>query len=94
MRTFFAAYYGRRTKPRVTGKATIDRQLADLAASPDAICACADLACVNSANKVVDASVKPIPPEMKTAMEDGEALLDEVTRCAERVEAGLPAQLP
>lgn len=83
---FLAAYFGRRTKPRATGDANIDKNLAELAAARDALCACTDEDCVRAARKVVTDAIKPVPREMPNAMEDGVAISDEVTRCAERIE--------
>jgi len=83
---FLAAYYGRRTKPRLTGDATVDKSLTELAAARDALCACPDEDCVRAADKVVTAAVKPIPREMTAAMEDGVAISDEVSRCTERIQ--------
>jgi hypothetical protein len=93
-RAYLHAHYGRRTKPRPTGDATIDRQLAELAASRDAMCSCTDRACMHAAHKTVTAAVKPIPREMQDAMADGEAILDEVSRCADRIENNLDRLLP
>ncbi|HEY5924787.1 MAG TPA: hypothetical protein VIV11_24070 [Kofleriaceae bacterium] len=83
---FLAAYYGRRTKPRPTGDATVDKNLADLARARDVLCACPDEECVRAAHKIVTAAVKPIPDELTAAMEDGVAISDEVSRCADRIE--------
>src|SRR5690606_14469692 len=58
---FLAAYYGRRTKPRPTGDAVVDKNLADLAAARDVLCACTDEECIRTANKAVTAAVKPVP---------------------------------
>jgi hypothetical protein len=83
---FLAAYFGRRTKPRATGDATIDKNLAELAAARDALCACTDEDCVRAARKVVTDAIEPLPREMPDATEDGVAISDEVSRCAERIE--------
>jgi hypothetical protein len=83
---FLVAYYGRRTKPRPTGDATIDKNLAELAAARDALCACRDEDCQRAADKGVTAAVKPIPREMTAAMDDGVAISDEVSRCTERIQ--------
>lgn len=85
-RTYLDAYYGRRTKPRPTGDAALDRELAALAASRDAMCSCVDVACVQQTHKIVDAAVKPVPKERTDAMADSEALIDEVSRCSNRIE--------
>lgn len=94
IRAYLDAYYGRRTKPRLTGDAAIDRQLADLAASRDAMCSCADVACVRTMHETVDAAVKPVPKEMPNAMADSEAILDEVSRCSGRIEYGVKDAYP
>lgn len=93
-RAYLDAYYARRTKPRPTGDATLDRQLADLAASRDAMCGCADAACVQQTDKMVDAAVKPVPKAMPDAMDDSEAILDEVSRCSSRIENGIKDEFP
>jgi hypothetical protein len=82
---FLAAYYGRRTRPRPTGDATLDKNLADFAAARDVLCACTDEECVRTANKTVTAAVKPVPPELTAAMEDAVAISDEVSRCEDRI---------
>lgn len=88
-RAYLVAYYGHRTKPRPTGDSRLDLQLSELAAARDTMCSCAELSCVQQAQKTVDAAVKPIPREMQTAMEDAASLVDDVSRCAERIESGL-----
>lgn len=82
---FIATYYGRRTKPRPTGDAEVDKNLSELAATRDALCACPDEECLRAAEKAVTAAVKPVPRELTNAMEDGVAISDEVSRCAERI---------
>lgn len=82
---FLAAYYGRRTKPRPTGDAIVDKNLADFAAARDVLCACTDEECVRTANTTVTAAVKPVPPEPTAAMEDAVAISDEVSRCEDRI---------
>ncbi|NVB77471.1 MAG: hypothetical protein HOV81_03670 [Kofleriaceae bacterium] len=88
-RAYLVAYYGHRMKPRPSGDSKLDQQLSALAAARDVMCSCADLACVQQAQKTVDTAVTPIPREMKTAMEDAASLVDDVSRCADRIEAGL-----
>lgn len=83
---FLAAYYGRRTTARATGDASVDASLAELGAARDVMCACTDEACVRAAHEVVTAAVKPIPREMTDAMESSAAIIDEVSRCAHRIE--------
>jgi len=83
---FLAAYHGRRTKPRPTGDAHIDENLAELAAARDVLCACSDEECVRASHAIVTDAVKPVPRELEAAMQDGEAILDEVSRCAQRIE--------
>jgi len=83
---FLAAYYGRRTTARPTGDASVDTSLAELGAARDVLCARTDDECVRAAHKVVTAAVKPIPREMTDAMESSAAIIDEVSRCADRIE--------
>lgn len=82
---FLEAYYGRRTTPRPTGDATVDKNLADFAAARDVLCACTDEACIRTANKAVTAAARPVPPELTAAMEDAVAISDEVSRCEDRI---------
>ena len=83
---FLAAYYGRRTIPRATGDATVDKNLADFAVARDVLCACTDEECVRRTDKIVTASVKPVPRELPTAMADFEGISDEVSRCTSRIQ--------
>jgi hypothetical protein len=81
-----AAYYDRRTAPRPTGDATLDRGLADLAAARDRACACTDVACSHQVDPIVLDAIHTIPRELAAATEDSEAMIDEVARCAQRLE--------
>lgn len=83
---FLSAYYGRRTKPRPSGNADVDKSLAQMAAARDAVCACTDMTCVRAAEKSVTAAIMHIPRELNAALEDGVSISDEVSRCAERIE--------
>lgn len=94
VRDYLAAYYARRTSPRPTGDRSLDDQLSALAAARDTMCACTEIKCVDGTQKIVDAAVKPVPRDMQAAMDDAEAIVDEVTRCSGRVEAGIPLALP
>lgn len=89
IRAYLEAHYGRRTKPRPSGDTALDKQLTELAASRDVMCSCTNADCIRQAHETVNAAVGPIPRENRGAMEDGEAIIDEVSRCAEGIELGI-----
>jgi hypothetical protein len=82
---FLASYDGRRTTPRPSGDANVDRNLHELAAARDALCACTDEDCERAAEKTVTTAVRPVPPGMTAALEDAVAISDEVSRCRDRI---------
>lgn len=89
VRDYLIEYYRRRTTPRRTDNAAIDRKLGELAASRDAVCACATADCVRVAETAVYEVLTPIPPEVTGAVVDAEAILDEVSRCRARIVDGM-----
>lgn len=87
------SYFGRRTVPRPTPDPAVSQTLRELANARDAMCACADPPCVERVHGQADAAVKPIPEHLPEATADAVAILDEISRCALRVEAH-PGPLP
>jgi hypothetical protein len=88
-------WYGKRTTPRKTGKAAIDRMLGELGGARDRLCACRlkDVDCVERERVQADAVVDRLLDQatgQRLALDDGLVIHGEAMRCAQQIEIGFP----
>ncbi len=89
---FLTAWYSERTPAPTTGNADVDTALVKLAALRDEACACKDLACAHAVAAKVDKDAKPLPSDAPAAAQDAShKMIDEVTRCRQKLTYGAPA---
>jgi hypothetical protein len=90
---FAESWHNERTKPRVTGDAAADKQLASMVAVRDRMCACKakDHACLDAIEKERSALVygKFTGKTGELVLADGERVLKEASRCQQALDAGI-----
>jgi hypothetical protein len=88
VRAFLDAYYARRTTPRPTGDAEVDRALQQFAALRDRYCACESVDCAAAVEPELEAAGKALPrAASSSARDDLGELFDDTRRCKQRIEA-------
>jgi len=82
------AWYAERTPVAPTGSGASDVVIGRIVAIRDAMCACADLACLTRVDRQLD-SIGTLPSDAPQAAGDlGRKLLDDVSRCEARIRDG------
>lgn len=82
------AWYAERTPVVATGSGASDVVIGRIAAVRDAMCACADLACLTRVDGQLD-SIGTLPSDAPQGARDlGRKLLDDVSRCEARIQNG------
>jgi len=87
---FLKAWYGERTAAPATGTADADAAIAKLAEQRDAACACKDIACARAAGTELETQLAALPADTPKAGRAAAAkMLDEATRCRQRIASAL-----
>ena len=82
-------WYGRRTDVTPTGDATADAVMTKIAQIRDAMCACADMTCLNTVDKQI-AAIGGLGSNAPQAARDlGGKLYDDIGRCEKRIQLGI-----